>query len=424
MSSSTQTEELRDSDVPSPPSPPPPSAYSSTNYAASNPLSNPYPDINEELAPVLQEENAFLSPRTAPKPPPSPPQNFRTSHLPHSFPPRPEPAQTNGPSRKRRHHPRISRADLDRLAQNDEFAPPPLPPFNIEVISTAESRPNCSDDSEPLLERLRSRKRGAVRYAPPRPSCPADFQAKPEDDDVEFRESINFSDDGFEMGEDDDLSQEQQFEGPTRFGNWGDRWMMPPPRRERLHGAFTGGFEAGYFDEDSWKHGDDGALATEPMPQFSDNRYEDDGEGPTTRDIPGMIEAGIAQSREDEFATAWFGDRERHVRSARVIPGGLIEMARLQDRGVEANEESSVGATKYMVDEVHHQNMIRALKGKPSTVAKVEVAGMSATDTGGVERNLEGLDEVQGSAEASKQHRSKKRRVSRIPVAVKSRPTS
>ena len=302
--------------------------------------------------------------------------------------------------------------------------PPPPPPLDIEDNFTLESRPNYCDDSEPLLERLRWKKRGAVGCAPKGPSHPADFQGKPEDDDEDFGELIDFSDVEFAMGEDDDLSQEQQFADPRRFGDGGDRRMMPPPGRERLHGAFVGGFEAGYFNEDRWKHDDDRVLGTEPMPQFSNNLDEDEGEGPITRNIPGIIEAGIAQSREDEFGTACFGDRERHVRSARVIPGGLIEMARRRDRGVEENEESSVGATKYMVDEVHHQNMVRALKGKPPTTAKAEVASASATYTGRVERNLKGLAEVEGSAEAWKHQQSKRRKVSRIPVAVKSRTTS
>lgn len=368
-----------------------------------------------EKGKVEEAKNVFLSPRAAPIPPPIPPPGFQTEHLPHVFAPRPEPAQTDGPSRKRRHFPRPSRGDLDRLAQNDIFPPP-----DIELDFAPASPPNGFDDSEPLLERLRSKKRGAVRRAPKAPSHQANFQAKPEDDEEEdFGELIDFSDVEFNIGEDDGAAQHFADLGTDRR-DFGDRRMMPPSGRGWLHGAFTGRFDAGYFNEDQWKH-DSGHLGAEAMPTFISRIDDDEIDVPRTRRVPGMIEAGIAQSREDEFGTAWFGGQERHVRSDRSVPGGLIELARRRNGG-DDEEESSVGATRYIVDDVHHQKMVRALKGKPSLTPKVEVESASTKNTGSVERNLKELAEVEGLAEAWKQQRSKRRRVSRIPVAVRPRP--
>lgn len=44
------------------------------------------------------------------------------------------------------------------------------------------------------------------------------------------------------------------------------------------------------------------------------------------------------------------------------VPGGLIALARARGRGDE-EEGASVGATKYMLDEMHHKNMVQAFKG-------------------------------------------------------------
>lgn len=399
MSSAAQTgethaEEPIKSYASSPQSAPPPLQSSRTNCRSSK------DEAGDQLIKFLEKgkaeeaKNVFLFPRAAPIPPPIPPPGFKTDHLPHVFAPRPEPAQTNGPSRKRRRFPHPSRGNIDRLAQNHVFPPP-----DIE-LDFAPARPlNGFDDFEPLLERLRSKKR---------------------DDEAEgFGELIDFSDVEFDIGEDDGATQGFADLGTDRRG-FGDMRVMPPNGRGRLHGAFTGGFDAGYFSEEQWKH-DSGVLGTEAMSTFTNYIDDDDRDVPRTRRVPGMIEAGIAQSREDEFGTAWFGGQERHVRSDRSVPGALIELARRRN-GDDDEEESSIGATRYMVDEVHHQNMVRALKGKPSLTPRVEVESASTTNTGSVERNLKELAEAEGSAEARKKQRSKSR-VSRIPVAVRSRPT-
>ena len=161
-----------------------------------------------------------------------------------------------------------------------------------------------------------------MRNAPKAHSHPADFQAKPADGDEEFRELIDFSD-SVDMGEDDDgLSQEQQFADPKRFGDGEDTRMMPPPGRpERLHGAFMGEIETGYFNEDIWKHDDDVVLGSAPMPQFPNILDEDEGQGLTTWNIPGMLEAGISMSSQCEFGNASFGVRERYLSS---VPNAAI----------------------------------------------------------------------------------------------------
>lgn len=184
-----------------------------------------------------EAKNTSLSHRAAPIPPPIHPPGFKTEHLPHAFPPRPEPAQTNEVARKRRHYPRPLRVQLDLVAQNDEFAPP-----DKEIDFAPASLPNCFHYSEPLLERLRSKKRGAVRCAPKAPSHPAGFPAKPEEE--YFGKLIDFSDFEFDIGEDDGAAQHFADLGTDRRC-FEDRRMMPPSERGRLHGAFTGGFAPG-----------------------------------------------------------------------------------------------------------------------------------------------------------------------------------
>ena len=164
-------------------------------------------------------------------------------------------------------------------------------------------------------------------------------------------------------------------------------------------------------------------LRTEAMPSFNKDLAGDVFEPAQevgTLEVQGIIEMGIAQSRENDFGGACFGDRQRGEKKDRAVPPGLVALARTRGRGDE-EEEASVGATKYMLDEMHHKNMVRALKGagkkeSEGAMVDVEIGKVEtgrATDNENIAKSLQALDTLVESVDSWMKQPSKKRRIRR-----------
>lgn len=75
-------------------------------------------------------------------------------------------------------------------------------------------------------------------------------------------------------------------------------------------------------------------------------------------------EFGIAQSRDDDFGSAWMGVKQRRKVRNRGVPNGLVELVRRQTHVNE--EEQTVEATQSHVGAAYQTSMQRALAGKTS----------------------------------------------------------